>query len=74
MDFSICYDTVPLQIKIESCSNNNCNSNKDIKKAFIHFILLLDKIKKSAHTAHFFVHFLTSPNKIPLSADILWRT
>ena len=33
MDFSICHDTVPLQIKIESCSNNNCNSNKDIKKA-----------------------------------------
>ena len=55
--FSICHDTVPLQIKIESCSNNNCNSNKDIKKAkYINFILLLGQTRR--HT------FLTSLHKI----------
>ena len=71
MDFSICHDTVPLQIKIESCSNNNCNSNKDIKKAkYINFILLLGQTRR--HT------FLTSLHKshikFPLLVDFLWRT
>ena len=74
LGFSIhkCYDTVPLQIKIESCSNNNCNSNKDIKKAYIHFVLLLGKTR-SLHIQHTVLYiFLTSPNKIPLSADIIF--
>ena len=58
--FSICHDTVPLQIKIESCSNNNCNSNKDIKKA--KYIYTTPRQNKKSH---FFNITAQKPHKIP---------